>query len=346
MASRNNHVLTIGAVALAFALIGLTGYVFYLATRPTPGGSGVASNASLEVLEVRIRNLLAKGNWADASVVLEDAVKQFPGDLDIRQRLAEVYQQLATTARDNGDEAESRRLFAQSYEQWAKIIELGADDAAAYFRAAMAANAAKLPEARELFERAALLDPNKPEYVLNLGLVQYNAGEYDIAQISLLRATRLKPDMAPAWAMLAQTYLREGSRNVALTQIARAREIDPVDPNWRIIEADIVAVTDADRAIALLETLDERMRRRADVLRIARNAYGAKGRFRDAAAFYVMASDHDPTDADVALGAADLLDRAGQRERAIEYARRAEEAGHTGAKKMLDRLMAGADGGR
>ncbi|MCW5753446.1 MAG: tetratricopeptide repeat protein [Phycisphaeraceae bacterium] len=326
---------------LAFALIGLTGYVFHLATRPNElGRSGTATDATLDALEHRIHALLGKGQWSEAAIVLEEAVARYPEDLQIRQRLAEIYQQLAATAKSRRQHEESKRLFAQAYHQWAAIIEIGPKDAAAYFRAAMAANEAGLPEARTLFEHAAALEPNRPEYLLNLGMVQYNVGEYDVAQVSLHRATQLKPDLAPGWAMLAQIALREGQRNVALQLITRARDIDPIDANFRVIEADIVASTDPDRAIALLETLTEELRRRDDVLRIARNAYGAKGRFRDAAAYFTSASDHDPENPDLALAAADLLDRSGQRDRAIEYARRAVEAGHTGAPRMLERLLA------
>lgn len=338
MPPARSKLVNLGAIAMGFAIVALTGYVFYLATRPVPASAKgkTAPEESLQAIGESVQKLLATGDWQAASRILASAVEQYPEDIDLRQRYAEVLQNLANSA----DTPESSQAhFEQAYAQWAAILELGERDAASEFRAGMAASSAKLPrKALEHFERAAVMDSQRPEYVLNLGMVQYNLGMYPEARVSLNRAALLKPDLAPAWGMLAQVALRDGNRTVALQSIARARAIDAADPNWRIIEADAATVIDPERAIGLLESLEPRVRSREDVLRIARNCYGAKGRFADAAAFFASASDLEPLNGSLAMQTADLYSRADDKARARRFAKRALDAGDPGAAALLARL--------
>lgn len=341
MAPERSKLVTLGAFVMGVAIVALTGYVFYLATRtsPTTAKGKVAPDDSLQAIGETAQKLLAAGDWTTASRVLGSAVEQYPADVDLRQRYAEVLQNLATGA---ATPEEGQAHFEQAYAQWVAILELGDRDAAAEFRAGLAASSAKLPrKALEHFERAAVMDAQRPEYALNLGMVQYNLGMFPEARVSLNRAALLKPDLAPAWGMLAQVALRDGNRTVALQSIARARAIDAADPNWRIIEADAATIIDPERAIGLLESLEPALRAREDVLRIARNCYGAKGRFGDAGTFFAAASDLNPRDGSLAMQTADLFARAGARDRAREYAERAREAGDPGAEALLARIDAG-----
>lgn len=336
--SKSRTFLTLGAFGLGLALIGVTGYVFHLATRPGPekGSSGVAPDESLEAIGISVQRLLAAGEWKAAGVVLQEAVEKYPEDVDLRQRLAEVYQQQGHSA---DDVTEKKRLFGLAYAQWAKILTLGERDAAAEFRAGMAASTAGMvDEALSHFEMATSMDPSKPEYALNLGMLQYNTGDLDGARASLTRAITLQQDLAPGWGMLAQIALRTGKREVATERIVKARELDPENPNWRIIEADARAMTDPGASMALIESLDAEYLVREDVLRIARNAYGAAGRFGDAAAIFARASDANPGSIDLALQAADLFERAGNRDQAIAYAKRGASSGDEAAQRMLARL--------
>lgn len=78
--------------------------------------------------------------------------------------------------------------------------------------------------------RAIEIDPESGESWATLGLLRMFGGQLDAAESSFRRAIRLDPgyEMAPTW--LARTYLRQERLREAREVLARARELNPLEP--------------------------------------------------------------------------------------------------------------------
>lgn len=317
-----------GILVLGAGVVGIGAYVFQLATS---GGGGeveaatAAPGASLEAIEESVATLMGEGEWQQAERVLAGAVKQWPREQSLRLRYAEVLQAL--------------REFEGALAQYQEALHIGPREASIEHRAGLAASSAGLKEAALThLEAARQMDQHEPQHALHLGLVQFNAGLFDEARASLTLARELDPELAVAWGMLAQIALREDRREVAERYVARARELAPESVDWRVVEARIVVRDEPERAIELLGGLAPQTLTRRDVRTVLKSAYGASGNFEEAAEIFAQASDASPREGDLALEAADLLERAGQTERAIGYARRAAMVGTPSAERLLGRL--------
>ncbi len=322
--------VVLGILVLGSALAGLSWYVVRLATsgeaeRERDRRAELMPAQTLEETRDAIARLLADDRWEAAERLCAKAVERYPADREIRLRYAEVLQGL--------------RRFAEAYEQYREALVIGPRDAKTEYLAGLCANSAgMIEEAITHMEFARQRDANNPRYALELGLIQFKAGLYDEARGNLTLARTLDPDQAIAWGMLAQIALKRGDRRIARTYIAKARELAPESLDWRVIEARAVVRDEPERAIELLDALPSEALTRVDVRSVLRSAYGSLGRFAEVAAIFARASDTEPSREDLALETADLYERAGNIEKAIEYARRASIVGGEEARRMLARL--------
>lgn len=210
--------------------------------------------------------------------------------------------------------------------------------AALHFEAGTAATQAGLSErAVEHYATAQTLDPADARFPLFLGMVQARTGNDAEAVASLLRAAKLKPDAPEAWGTLAEIELRRNNARLALQHIEKARTLQPEAGRWRVVEARALNRTgDADKALALLTSLDAATRAQTPVLALTAESYGLLRRPADAAAMYAQAAAAQPGDAEIAYQAALWAQRAGDADASQRFAKQAAGLGHAGAKALVE----------
>jgi tetratricopeptide (TPR) repeat protein len=121
-------------------------------------------------------------HWKDANAVLEEANRQFPGDVDL------LYEQSMMAEKLNRMD-EMERLLR-------KVIELKPDHHHAYnaLGYSLAERNLRLQEARELIRKALELSPGEPFITDSLGWVEYRLGNRAEALRLLQQAYRARPD--------------------------------------------------------------------------------------------------------------------------------------------------------
>lgn len=272
------------------------------------------------------REYMMRGEWGKAEAVLTQAAQQFPIEQEIRIALGETLL--------------GQGRHADAYEQYAKALAIGPREATLEFTAGQVASAAGMDvNAADHYAAARRGDPFNSNYPLMLGLVERRLGRIDAAKASLLRAANIDPQNAFAWGTLADIALGENNVNLAVQHITRARQLQPESREWRLIEARARRrLGEPEQALMLLLSLEASQRREPAVVRQIAECYGMLNRHLDAADTLSEGAQANPEDPSLLFDAAVAYDRAGNRARAIEYARRAQTLGHQGASRLLERL--------
>ncbi|MBL9032982.1 MAG: tetratricopeptide repeat protein [Phycisphaerae bacterium] len=314
--------------ALVVAVLAMLGLIYAgIGGGPAPvAAKAPAPSAGVSELVESGRRMMQRGDWGAARAVLGEAASRHADDQGVRIALAEA----CLGARD----------FAAAYEQYEKALAIGPREGSLEFAAGQAASSAGLNErAIEHFSMAQSADPKNAAYALRLGLTLRKAGRNAEAKATLLRAANLDPDLAHAWGMLADIALAENNVNLALQHVARARGLQPEAMEWRLIEARALKRHgDPERALHLLVPLDASQRREPPVARLIAECHGMLGRHAQAADAIALASLAMPTDGVLAYDAAAAFERAGNRAKAIEHAKRAAMLGNSAAPKLLAKL--------
>jgi predicted Zn-dependent protease len=287
-------------------------------TRP----NAKALAASLDAARVYSR----KGEWSKAEAILRQITQQYPMEQDVRIALAESLI--------------AQKKPADAYEQYEKAIAIGPRDPKLDFAAGVSASTASLPErALEHFSMAQAGDPLAAAYPLHLGMMQRKLGQTQPAKASLLRAANLDPDNAYAWGVLADIALAENNLSIALQHIGRARHLQPDNKEWRIIEARVLKrKADPERALMLLLPMEASQRREPQIARLIAECYGMLNKHPEAAATLADASNANATDGALAYDAAVALERAGDRPKALDFAKRSQMLGNENAPKLIEKL--------
>lgn len=158
--------------------------------------------------------------WADANTVLAQANKRFPDDVDLIYEQSMVFEKLNKLA-------DMERLLR-------RVIELKPDYQEAYnaLGYSLAERNLRLPEARQLIQKALELSPNQPAITDSLGWVEYRLGNRDEAVRLLRDAYRAQPDVEIAahlgevlWVSgqtdEARRILREATTRDAANEVLR-----------------------------------------------------------------------------------------------------------------------------
>jgi tetratricopeptide (TPR) repeat protein len=344
MGSARQRVLMLAALAAAGCIVAGGGAwaVVLLMNAPSVRPEGASPDAPLGVAadgtELRTveaalqaaRRAMDQDRAKVAEGVLSQTVERFPGDQRARLMLGECLLQLG-----RGEEA---------YAQYEAGIQIGPDNAEYRHAAAtIAAGIGRLEDARTHYLMAQKLAPSNPKFPLYLAQIQRKLGDNDAARASLVLATKLDPELSIGWAGLAGIALDENRLSVARGYIERARKLEPERTEWRIIEAKILRRDNQPReSIALLTAIAEAARRTdAAVIEELALCHGMLGEPMDAAGLYIAALGEGDENAEWSFQAGLWLERAGQKDRAIMYARHAAAKGHEGAKKLAERLDRG-----
>lgn len=327
--------MLVAAAALTLIVAGMTILVLWQAMQEPerasasspPSGSSAAETAqTIEAVLDAAAEYAAAEQWGRAAAVLREAVRAHPEEAELRMMYGNVLRM--------------REQLDDAYEQYAEAARLSGDHEHTFMAGLVANMTGRTEKALEHFQAARADQPSSARYTFHVGLMEHRLGERSAARASFSIARELEPEMAEAWGMLAQLALDEGSPKMALHYIERARELQPDADGWRIVEArGHAAERDYERALRLIDTIDRRtILADRGLLSRVKGWAAAAGEAGFAADLFAEASDHDPEDGDLALEAADLLERVGEPDRARRYAERAAAGGIGEAERMLDRL--------
>lgn len=299
---------------------------------PASPSTSAGDHAALTAIVDSAAAYLDQAEAGKAEAIVREALTKYPEDQDLHLLL--------------GQALINQRLFEDAYNEYIAALAIGPRDADIEFSAGTLANQIGQPDrALEHYAAAQTADPSNPDYPLFLGQVQLKLGMFSEGRASLVMAARLRPERALIWGTLADLELQENNARIALQHIGRARELEPANGMWRLIEAKAFKRQgEAAKALMLLLALDESQRQDVNVRRLTAECYGMMRRPLDGAQLYVDAFDDQQPDATVAFEAAVWLDRAGDGDGALDWARRAEQLGHPQAGKLASRLAQVEDG--
>ena len=325
-----------GLVLGILALLGLAaaGYAIYTLAQPAPkpvsgeppAEEGIAPTRTLEGVLASVQTLVRDEEYAQARTVLDSAVVQYPGDLDLRVSYGDL---LMVT----GD-------YAGAYDQFVVAIGIGPVTPDMEFTAGTLANTLGQKQAAVgHYDRAMRMNPTNPEYPLYLAAVQIQMNNLTDAKTNLALAAQLAPERAEMWAMRADVALRENKGAIALQMVQKARDLQPRVMDWIVLEAKVRKRSgDTERAINLLTGLPLDQMRDPENMKLLAECFGMAGRPGDAASRYIDAARLKPNDAELAFQCAVWLERSGERENALRWGTRARDLGHPGAGGWLETL--------
>jgi tetratricopeptide (TPR) repeat protein len=224
----------------------------------------------------------------------------------------------------------------------AKVAGVRRDPALAqlHFEAGTSASVAGMVDrAEEHYWMAQVLDPGEARYPLYLAMVHIKKGDDGAAAASLVRAVKIKPDLAEAWGTMAELELKKNQLSLAGQHIETARKLQPEVTRWAVVQARVInRLGDPQKAAAILEALPPATRMDKGTLRLLAESYGLMQSPTQAAAMYEAAAKTMPLDAEIACAAAQWWERAGERAKAIEFARTAAMLGSEEGKDLLATL--------
>jgi tetratricopeptide (TPR) repeat protein len=204
-----------------------------------PPTSGVGAGRQDEAVAAAERYL--DGNdLAKASAILTTLLEQAPRNPRAHELLGRVRLTEGTRARDRGDQAQARALFADAYDSYRTVAAITPDDAGLQHSAGEVAQAAGLrEEALAHYRQAASLEPASVRHLVFAAQVLIETERLDEAASALDRARALDPDEPLVHASLALVALRRRDWPEAIAHIERARSLAPEDVGIRIVEARV-----------------------------------------------------------------------------------------------------------
>lgn len=306
-----------------------------LAVRGALGPSGASATdpnappAKLDTLDAVLnaaKTYTQQDELGKAEAVLRQGIIQWPEEPRLYVSLGELLV--------------SRKNSADAYAQYEKALSLGKRDPEIEFAAGTVANMAGLPErALEHYAAVQAANPTDKRVALYMSQVQLKLDQVNEAKANLLIAGKLDPENPMVWGTLAEVALRENKIDLALSHVKKAREAEPDNLMWRLVEGRAKArQAKPEDALQLFIALSDLDKRDPAVLAIMSECYGMLKRPGDAAVLYAKAADAEPTAGELAMQAALWQQRAGDHDKAISYAKRAKMLDVRGADAVLDML--------
>ncbi len=264
--------------------------------------------------------------WEKAEVILKEAANQYPDVQRVRLAYAECLIK--------------QKKLAEAFAEFDRALALGEVDVTTRITIGTLANMlGKAERAEEQYAAVMVKDKTNPDAPLFLGQILMKQGRLDEAKGNLLIAGRITPQRSVVWGTLAEISLRENKLEIAAQHLKKARELEPEIVEWKLIEARLLnRQQKPEKALEVLLGLDKARMISPAVARLMAESYGMLGKRVESAAALVAASDAAPSDGELALEAALATERAGDKAAAKALAERAEKAGNSGAKAILERL--------
>lgn len=340
---RSLVLLVVGAlVSLALIVLAgrmlLTEYMLSDAAEPvthqTQDPAGVveerpaqAPSETVERVLESVQVYVSDEDFAPALTILKKAVANYPSDTDLRLALADLHMRV-------GD-------YKSAYEQYATVLagDRIPDPSLQFTAGTLASEIGSQELAEEHFAAALSGDPDNAEYAIYLANVQLAMNKLDEAGASAAIAARLAPGRVEPWVTWAHAALRGNDAGLALQQVRKAREIRPDEIRWAVLEARaLTRMGDAESAVATLGAFPASALTDPEAARVLASALGMLGRVEDGAQRVVAAAMEHDDDASLAMDAAVWMERAGDRQLALRWARRAETLGSDRARGWIESL--------
>ncbi len=297
------------------------------------GGAGgdtisTAPTQTIEQVLSSVQVYVSEKNYGAARAILTKAIERYPSDPELRSALGDL-EMLSGNA-------------SAAYDQYVSAIESSDNPGGDLFFTAgtIASTLGEMERAEAHYLEAQRRDPSNPDVPLYLANVQLSMGKIEGATKNIALAAKATPDRAIVWGTWAQIALRENKLPIALQQIGKARELEPASVGWIVVEAKIhKRMGKPERAIEVLTTLsDDTIAQNRDATMTLAESFAMIGRAEDAAARVIAFARAHPDDARGAMDSAISLERAGDREQAILWARRARDLGHERAAAWIESL--------
>lgn len=280
----------------------------------------------------------------EATAILARLVDRAPSDQTVRIAYAQALlgQRKFTEAYGQYEAAISLRGMPTKRPSENEVSSIARDPsgAALHFEAGTCANTAgKVDRAIEHYWMAQTLDNTEERYPLFLGMMQLKVGDDAAATASLIRAAKLKPDLAEAWGTLAEIALKKNQLGLAAQHLEKATKLQPEVARWRLVQARIFnREGKPEQAANIVLALDPATRMEPSVLALMSETYGLLGNAADGATMWADAAKIRPNDGETLYQAAVWARRAKRDEQAKAFAKTAAMLGHEGAKELLKDL--------
>ncbi len=201
------------------------------------GESLKAHEAAVTQAKFGVRNTIAVSEafvsvkeYPAALVLLNDAVKNKPEELDLRFELGSVYERA-------GDRSSAEKTFLE-------ILAKNPDHTATlnYLGYMWAEKGENLEKAAEMLNKAVTQEPRNGAYLDSLGWVYFRQGKLELAEKYLTDATRLLPRDATVHEHLGDVLAKRGDYGQALTMYRVALGLDPESKDEDKIRSKIAEV--------------------------------------------------------------------------------------------------------
>lgn len=322
--------------AVLFLIAGGYGLVLFLGQSPDQAEAepiratpAMVSKRSGEVKAAldQARDLIANQQTVQAEQVLRDAVGRFPIEQELRLLFAQVLQE--------------QGRMAEALAEYEAAITIGPEHAEYRFAAGLLSDELnRLEDAAAHFRAGQSLDLSNAKYPLYLGAVQNKLGKRDLARESFTRAAKLDETLAVAWGGLAQIALDENHAESALERARKARQLEPEQIAWRVLEARALRrMSKPEEAVQALYGIPEAARlRNGVVLTEIATALAMMQRSGEADEIFEKAAKANPRDAGVHAAASAWYLRYSNLDSAEAHARQAKSLGSAEGDELLARI--------
>jgi tetratricopeptide (TPR) repeat protein len=170
-----------------------------------------------------------------------------PDDLDVHQRLAEMYirlkrftdadqeiqkaEAMAKKAQEHlyvyflrGEFYDRQKMYDKAEEQFRKALEIDPQNAAVlnYLGYMLVDHDQKLPEALKMIRQAVLLEPQNYAYLDSLGWAYFKTGQYELAEENIRKANERNNGDPTIHDHLGEVYEKTGKLKMAVSQWERS----------------------------------------------------------------------------------------------------------------------------
>ena len=196
---------------------------------------------------VYAQQLADRGQVDQALTIAKAQLTNTPADLDIHQRLAEMYirlkrfadaeseiqkaDALVKTSQDRlfvyflrGEFYDRQKMYDKAEEQFRKALEIDPQNPAVlnYLGYMLVDHDQKLQEALKMIRQAVLLEPQNYAYLDSLGWAYYKTGQYDLAEENIRKANERNNGDPTIHDHLGEVYEKTGKLKMAVAQWERA----------------------------------------------------------------------------------------------------------------------------
>jgi tetratricopeptide (TPR) repeat protein len=269
-----------------------------------------------------------KGQYHEASIEFLNAIKVDPKFEQAHYQLAETYIRLQAWPEayhelkqtididpgnrkaeiEMGDLLVAARLLSEAQAVAERLLQKDTNNADAHaLQASLNFAQDNRDAALQELQKAIALDPNRPEFYVQLAAVQ-SAKHMDSAESSLQKALAINPKFAPAMESLAIIYQNSGRTSEAENLLKEAVALDPLNlrPRQQLARLYLSQNRKADAESVMVQAKKD-LSHQGDMYRVLGDYYVTIGELEKAVTEYASISKEHPEDDKTKQGYIDLL---------------------------------------